>query len=75
MGESIAMGCCIRPERFGILGSAIQVAPRPRKGMIPPEHISELRAPTSLLPVIADTGPQKEELCLASCLKNPTSHF
>ena len=75
MGESIAMGLCIERDRFGILGSAIQVAPRPRKGMIPPEPLSELRAPTSLLPVIADTGPQKEELCLVSCLKNPTSNF
>jgi hypothetical protein len=62
-------------DGFAIVKNAIQVAPRSRKGIIPPEHVFELRATTSLLPVIADTGPQKEELCLVSYLRNPISHF
>jgi hypothetical protein len=56
----------------GTMGAAIQVAPRPREGNIPPEPAFEHRALTSLLPVIADTGPQKEELCLVSCPKHQT---
>ncbi len=43
-----------------ILKAAIQVAPRPRKGNIPPESASQHRALTSLLPETADTGPQGE---------------
>jgi hypothetical protein len=45
------------PDGFGIVKFAIQVAPRPRKGTIPPECVIEHRTLTSLLPVIADTGP------------------
>src|SRR6185437_13177280 len=42
---------------FCYSGSANQVAARPRKGIIPPACVSEYRALTSLLPVVADLGP------------------
>jgi hypothetical protein len=50
-------GISIGLFRFAIVDLAIQVAPRPRKGMIPPELVFAYRALTSLLPVLADTGP------------------
>ena len=62
-------------QTFVILEPAIQVAPRPRKGMIPPEEFFEHRALTSLLPVIADTGPQKEEYMSRQLPEKPNLEY
>jgi hypothetical protein len=57
---------------IAILESAIQVAPPSAERDDPAWKLLEHRALTSLSPVTADTGPEKEEGCLASYPKNLT---
>jgi ankyrin repeat protein len=58
-----------------IFEPAIQVATRPRKGKIPPEAVLSAPSIDFSSPVIADTGPQKEEYMSRQLPQKPNLEY